>query len=63
MNILAGKIFEQPPYRSDLSSSDFHLILKLKEFVGRTYFQSDNKLEETVTERWLEMSTTMKYEN
>ncbi|GBO32507.1 hypothetical protein AVEN_130437-1 [Araneus ventricosus] len=40
------------PYSPNLAPSDFHLFLKLKEFLGSKYFGSDEELENAVT-TWL----------
>ncbi|GBN55273.1 hypothetical protein AVEN_227281-1, partial [Araneus ventricosus] len=36
--------FDHPPYSPDLAPSDFHLFLKLKEFLGGKRFGSDEEL-------------------
>ncbi|GBM06271.1 hypothetical protein AVEN_208964-1 [Araneus ventricosus] len=41
-----------PPYSPDLAPSDFHLFLKLKEFLGGKRFGSDEGLENVMT-TWL----------
>ncbi|GBN54278.1 Histone-lysine N-methyltransferase SETMAR [Araneus ventricosus] len=46
------EIFDHPPYSPDLAPSDFHLSLKLKEFLGGKRFGSDEELENAVT-TWL----------
>ncbi|GBO35272.1 Histone-lysine N-methyltransferase SETMAR [Araneus ventricosus] len=46
------EIFDHPPYSPDLAPSDFHLFLKLKEFLGVNRFGSDEELENAVT-TWL----------
>ncbi|GBL96194.1 hypothetical protein AVEN_118740-1 [Araneus ventricosus] len=43
------KIFDHPPYSPDLAPSDFHLFLKLKEFLGGKRFGSDEESEKAVT--------------
>ncbi|GBM19152.1 hypothetical protein AVEN_79873-1 [Araneus ventricosus] len=40
--------FDYLPYSPDLSPSDFHLFLKLKEFLGDKSFRSDEDLENAV---------------
>ncbi|GBN55081.1 hypothetical protein AVEN_148992-1 [Araneus ventricosus] len=45
-------LFDHPPYSPDLAPSDFHLFLKLKEFLGGKRFGSDEELENAVT-TWL----------
>ncbi|GBL80513.1 hypothetical protein AVEN_225214-2 [Araneus ventricosus] len=42
-------LFHHPPYSPDLSPSDFHLFLKMKEFLGGKRFESDEELENAVT--------------
>ncbi|GBM09283.1 hypothetical protein AVEN_129823-1, partial [Araneus ventricosus] len=42
------EIFGHPPYSPDLAPSDFHLFLKLKEFLGGKRFGSDEELENAV---------------
>ncbi|GBM64080.1 hypothetical protein AVEN_120994-1 [Araneus ventricosus] len=42
-------LFDHPPYSPDLAPRDFHLFLKLKEFLGRKRFGSDEELENAVT--------------
>ncbi|GBM18427.1 hypothetical protein AVEN_72760-1 [Araneus ventricosus] len=42
-------LFDHPPYSPDLAPSDFHLFLKLKEFLGGKPFGSDEELENEVT--------------
>ncbi|GBN13854.1 Y+L amino acid transporter 2 [Araneus ventricosus] len=46
------EIFYRPSYSPDLAPSDFHLFLKLKEFLGGKHFGSDEELENTMT-TWL----------
>ena len=36
------KLFEHPPYSSDLAPSDFHLFPNLKTAISGTHFQSDD---------------------
>ncbi|GBO04037.1 Histone-lysine N-methyltransferase SETMAR, partial [Araneus ventricosus] len=48
--------FDHPPYSLDLAPSDFHLFLKLKEFLGNKCFGSDEELENVVTTRLKEMA-------
>ncbi|GBN19409.1 hypothetical protein AVEN_205798-1, partial [Araneus ventricosus] len=45
-------LFDHPPYSLDLAPSDFHLFLKLKEFLGGKRFGSDEELENAVP-TWL----------
>ncbi|GBM18709.1 hypothetical protein AVEN_9003-1 [Araneus ventricosus] len=45
-------LFDHPPYSPDLAPSDFHLFLKLKEFLVGKRFGSDEELENAVT-TWL----------
>ncbi|GBN41322.1 hypothetical protein AVEN_93684-1, partial [Araneus ventricosus] len=45
-------LFDHPPYSPDLAPSDFHLFLKLKEFLGGKRFGSNEELENAVT-TWL----------
>ncbi|GBN28107.1 hypothetical protein AVEN_51974-1 [Araneus ventricosus] len=45
-------LFDPPPYSPDLASSDYHLSLKLKKFLGGKCFGSDDELENAVT-TWL----------
>ncbi|KAJ4448812.1 hypothetical protein ANN_00203 [Periplaneta americana] len=45
------EIFDHPPYSPDLAPSDFHLFIKLKDFLGGTRFGSD-ELKKTVN-TWL----------
>ncbi|GBL80255.1 hypothetical protein AVEN_92191-1 [Araneus ventricosus] len=45
----------------DLSPSDFHLFLKLKEFLGDKRFESDEKLENAVT-TWLDEMAADEYD-
>ncbi|GBM67832.1 hypothetical protein AVEN_224518-1, partial [Araneus ventricosus] len=42
-------LFDHPPYSPDLAPNDFHLFLKLKEFLRGKCFGSDEELENTVT--------------
>ncbi|GBN02244.1 hypothetical protein AVEN_116429-1 [Araneus ventricosus] len=44
--------FDHPPYSPDLAPSDFHLFLKLKEFLGGKRFGSGEELENAVA-TWL----------
>ncbi|KAJ4425610.1 hypothetical protein ANN_27806 [Periplaneta americana] len=46
------EIFDHPPYSPDLAPSDFHLLTKLKDFLGGTHFGSDEELKKTVN-TWL----------
>ncbi|GBL68652.1 Histone-lysine N-methyltransferase SETMAR [Araneus ventricosus] len=46
------EIFDHPPYSWDLAPSDFHLFLKLREFLGGKRFGGDEELENAVT-TWL----------
>ncbi|GBO16120.1 hypothetical protein AVEN_148623-1, partial [Araneus ventricosus] len=46
------EMLDHPPYSPDLASSDSHLFLKLKEFLGDKRFGSDEELENVVT-TWL----------
>ncbi|GBM13491.1 hypothetical protein AVEN_40427-1 [Araneus ventricosus] len=55
------EIFDHPPYSLDLSPSDFHLFLKLKEFLGSKRFGSDEELENTVT-TWLNELAAEEYD-
>ncbi|GBM29672.1 hypothetical protein AVEN_203583-1 [Araneus ventricosus] len=55
-----GEIFGHPPYSPDLNYSDFHLYLKLKEFLGGKHFGSDEELENAVT-TWLNELVAVKY--
>ncbi|GBN38015.1 hypothetical protein AVEN_191352-1, partial [Araneus ventricosus] len=45
-------LFDHPPYSPDLASSDFHLFLKLKVFLGGKRFGNYEELENAVT-TWL----------
>ncbi|GBM35068.1 hypothetical protein AVEN_203231-1 [Araneus ventricosus] len=45
-------LFDHPPYSPDLAPNDFHLFLKLKEFLRGKRFGSDEELENAVT-TWL----------
>ncbi|GBM24950.1 hypothetical protein AVEN_120118-1, partial [Araneus ventricosus] len=45
-------MFDHPPYSPDLAPSDFHLFLKLEEFLSDKRFGSDEELENAVT-TWL----------
>ncbi|GBM86664.1 hypothetical protein AVEN_87427-1 [Araneus ventricosus] len=40
---------DHPPYSPDLAPSDFHLFLKLKEFLGGKRFGSDEELKNAAT--------------
>ncbi|GBM57819.1 hypothetical protein AVEN_102115-1, partial [Araneus ventricosus] len=42
-------IFDHPPYSPDLAPSDFHLFLKLKEFLNGKRYGSDKELENAAT--------------
>ncbi|GBO03675.1 hypothetical protein AVEN_162518-1, partial [Araneus ventricosus] len=48
----AHSSFRSSTYSPDLAPSDFHLFLKLKEFLGGKRFGSDDELEKAVT-TWL----------
>ncbi|GBM14766.1 hypothetical protein AVEN_250857-1, partial [Araneus ventricosus] len=43
------EMFDHPPYRPDLAPSDFHLFIKLKEFLRGKRFRSDEELENAGT--------------
>ncbi|GBL87367.1 hypothetical protein AVEN_118321-1 [Araneus ventricosus] len=45
-------LFDHSPYSPNLAPSDFHLFLKLKEFMGNKRFGSDGELKNSVT-TWL----------
>ncbi|GBO16709.1 hypothetical protein AVEN_64780-1, partial [Araneus ventricosus] len=45
-------LFDHPSYSSDLAPSDFHLFLKLKEFLGRKRSGSD-EIGGSVMTTWL----------
>ncbi|GBO44698.1 hypothetical protein AVEN_69109-1, partial [Araneus ventricosus] len=49
------------PYSPDLSPSDFHLFLKLKEFLGGKRFGSYDELENAVT-TWLNELAAEEYD-
>ncbi|GBM13545.1 Histone-lysine N-methyltransferase SETMAR [Araneus ventricosus] len=49
------EVFDHPPYSPDLSPIDFHLFLKLKEFLG------DEELENAVT-TWLNELAAEEYD-
>ncbi|GBL85047.1 hypothetical protein AVEN_221285-1 [Araneus ventricosus] len=55
------KFFYLPPYIPDLAPSDFHLFLKLKEFLGGKRFGSDEELENAVT-TWLNELAAEEYD-
>ncbi|GBN02521.1 hypothetical protein AVEN_31191-1 [Araneus ventricosus] len=55
------EIFDYPLYRPDLAPSDFHLFLKLKEFLGGKRFGSDEELENAVT-TWLNELASEEYD-
>ncbi|GBM87836.1 hypothetical protein AVEN_27061-1 [Araneus ventricosus] len=55
------EIFYHPPCRLDLAPSDFHLFLKLKEFLGGKRFGSDEELENAVT-TWLNELAAEEYD-
>jgi hypothetical protein len=40
--------FSSPSLQSDLAPSDFHLFPKLKEFLGRKHFTSDDDVKTAV---------------
>jgi histone-lysine N-methyltransferase SETMAR len=46
------KVVEHPACSPDLAPSDFHLFLKLKEFLGGTRFRSDEEVKDAVKE-WI----------
>jgi histone-lysine N-methyltransferase SETMAR len=46
------EVFEHPAYSPDLAPSDFHLLQKLKEFLGGRRFKSDEEVNDVVKE-WL----------
>jgi histone-lysine N-methyltransferase SETMAR len=46
------EVFEHPAYSPDLARSDFHLLPKLKEFLGGRRFKSDEEVKYAVKE-WL----------
>ncbi|GBO17806.1 hypothetical protein AVEN_152303-1 [Araneus ventricosus] len=50
-----------PPYSPDLAPSDFHLLLKLKEFLGGKRFRSDEELENAVI-TWLNELAAEEYD-
>ena len=50
-----------PPYSPDLSSSDFHLFLYLKKFLGRKRFDDDDDPKEAV-QKWLTSQAIAFYE-
>ena len=54
------EIFYYPPYNLDLTLSDFFLFIKLKEFLDRKYFGSDDKLKNAV-KNWLNALATANY--
>ncbi|GBM70796.1 hypothetical protein AVEN_127342-1 [Araneus ventricosus] len=54
------EIFDHPPYSPDLPPSDFHLFLKLKEFLGGKRFGSDEEIENAVN-TWLNELATEEY--
>ncbi|GBL85110.1 Histone-lysine N-methyltransferase SETMAR [Araneus ventricosus] len=55
------EIFDHPPYSPGLAHSDFHLSLKLKEFLGGKRFGSDEELENAVT-TWLNELAAEEYD-
>ncbi|GBM08711.1 Histone-lysine N-methyltransferase SETMAR [Araneus ventricosus] len=55
------EIFDHLPYSLDLAPSNFHLFLKLKEFMGGKCFGSDEELENAVT-TWLNELAAEKYD-
>ncbi|GBM52049.1 Histone-lysine N-methyltransferase SETMAR [Araneus ventricosus] len=55
------EIFDHPPYSPDLAPSDFHLFLKLKEFLGGKRFGRDEELENAVT-TWLNELAAKEYD-
>ncbi|GBM70850.1 hypothetical protein AVEN_126761-1 [Araneus ventricosus] len=54
-------LYDHPPYTPDLAPSDFHLFLKLKEFLGGKRFGSDEELENAVT-TWLNELVAEEYD-
>ncbi|GBL99173.1 hypothetical protein AVEN_235845-1 [Araneus ventricosus] len=54
-------LFGHPPYSPDLAPSDFHLFLKLKEFLGGKRSGSDEELENAVT-TWLNELAAEEYD-
>ena len=50
------EVLEQPPYTPNLALSDYHLFCKLKEFLGRNHFASDEELQKTVTTFFTELA-------
>jgi hypothetical protein len=46
------EVFEHPAYSPDLVPCDFHLLTKLKEFLGGRRFKSDETVKDAVKE-WL----------
>ncbi|GBL79037.1 hypothetical protein AVEN_48988-1 [Araneus ventricosus] len=55
------EIFDHPPYSPVFAPSDFHLFLKLKEFLGGKCFGSDEELENAVT-TWLNELAAEEYD-
>ncbi|GBL86187.1 hypothetical protein AVEN_131934-1 [Araneus ventricosus] len=55
------EIFDHPPYSPDLAPSDFHLFLKLKEFLSGKRFGSDGELENAVT-TWVNELASEEYD-
>ncbi|GBM36608.1 hypothetical protein AVEN_170776-1 [Araneus ventricosus] len=58
------EIFDHPPYSPDLAPRDFHLFLKLEEFLGGKRFGSDEELENAVTtwlNEWQQKSMTWEF--
>ncbi|GBL86217.1 Histone-lysine N-methyltransferase SETMAR [Araneus ventricosus] len=55
------EIFDHPPYSPELAPSDFHLCLKLKEFLGGKRFGSDEELENEVP-TWLNELAAEEYD-
>ncbi|GBN01767.1 hypothetical protein AVEN_224476-1 [Araneus ventricosus] len=53
--------FDHPLYSPDLAPSDYHLFLKLKEFLGGKRFGSDEELENAVT-TWLNELAAEEYD-
>ncbi|GBN61901.1 hypothetical protein AVEN_220460-1 [Araneus ventricosus] len=54
-------LFDHPPYSPDLASSDYHLFLKLKEFLGCKRSGSDEELENAVA-TWINELAAEEYD-
>jgi len=52
---------DHPPYSPDLASSDHHLFLHLKKFLGGKRFDDDDDLKDAV-QKWLSSQAAAFYE-